>query len=142
MKRYLKMIRPFDYIIVLALLAASFIPYVVFAQTEAHKNAATPQTVYTAVVTHDGKEVYRIRLTGHHGTTRFRYSDGHDYNEIITTGQQIEIKEANCADQVCVRKGKIAKPGQTIVCLPHKLLVSIKSSGHSSGNNTGGLVSE
>ncbi|MCI1986526.1 MAG: NusG domain II-containing protein [Lactobacillus sp.] len=142
MHRYFKMIRPFDYIIVIGLLAASFIPYALFAHAEAVKNAATPKTVYTAVVTHNGQEVYRIRLTGHHGTTKFRYQAGHDWNEIVTTGNQIQISEADCPDQVCVRKGKIAKPGQTIVCLPHKLLIEIKSSGHSSGNNTGGMVTE
>lgn len=136
MKRYLKMIRPFDIVIVVGLLLASFIPYVVFAQHEAEQAKPT-KTVYTAVVTHNGKEVYRIKLTDHQGVTKFRYHDGDDYNEIVTTDHAIEIKEANCQDQVCVRKGKISKPGQTIVCLPHKLLVQIKSNGHSNGNDTG-----
>lgn len=144
MKRYLKMIKPFDIIIVVLLLLASFIPYFIFAHQEATRQAAQPsaKTVYTAVVTHDGKEVYRIKLTGHKGTTTFKYNDGHDWNTIVTTGNQIQIKDANCSDQVCVRKGKISKPGQTIVCLPHKLLIAIKSTGHTSGNNTGGMVTE
>ncbi|WP_407891828.1 NusG domain II-containing protein [Lacticaseibacillus sp. N501-2] len=144
MKHYLHMIKPFDYIIVILLLVASFIPYVVFAHQEATQQAtrSASQPVYTAVVTHNGKEVYRLKLTGHKGTTTWRYNDGHDWNTIVATGNQIQIKDANCQDQVCVRKGKISKPGQTIVCLPHKLLVEIKSTGHSSGNNTGGMVTE
>ncbi|WP_390405141.1 NusG domain II-containing protein [Lacticaseibacillus jixiensis] len=141
MKHYLKMTRPFDYVIVIALLVASFIPYVVFAHEEASK-PKPQQVVYTAVVTHDGKEVYHIRLTGHKGRTTFVYHDGDDENTIVTTGNKIAITEANCKDQICVRKGQIAKPGQTIVCLPHKLLVQINSNSHSSGNNTGGMVSE
>ncbi|MFD1486199.1 NusG domain II-containing protein [Lacticaseibacillus baoqingensis] len=142
MHRYFKMIRPFDYIIVIALLAASFIPYAFFAHAQARTNATSPRTVYTAVVTHDGQTVYHIRLTGHRGTTKFRYHDGHDWNEIVTTDDHIQIASADCPDQVCVRKGQIAKPGQTIVCLPHKLLIEIKSSGRSAGNNTGGMVTE
>lgn len=145
MKHYLKMIKPFDIIIVVLLLIGSFIPYFIFAHQEASRQAAQPtssQAVYTAVVTHDGKEVYRIKLTGHKGTTTWKYNDGHDWNTIVTTGNKIQIKDANCSDQVCVRKGKISKPGQTIVCLPHKLLVEIKSTGHTSGNNTGGMVTE
>lgn len=135
--KYLKMIRPFDVIIVVALLLASFIPYVVFARHEASANAA----VLTAVVTHDGHEVYRIRLTGHTGTTKWRYQDGDHWNEVVTTGHRIAITEANCADQVCVRKGAISRPGDTIVCLPHKLLIEVKSS-HGTSTNTGGVVNE
>ncbi|WP_125705164.1 NusG domain II-containing protein [Lacticaseibacillus daqingensis] len=139
MSRYLKMIRPFDVIIVVALMILSFLPYVLFARAEARANATAETRVLTAVVTHDGQEVYRIKLTGHHGTTTFRYNDGHDENMIVTTGSKIAITEANCGDQVCVRKGQIDKPGDTIVCLPHKLLIEIKSS---KGDTTGGMVAE
>ncbi|MFD1429041.1 NusG domain II-containing protein [Lacticaseibacillus mingshuiensis] len=142
-RKYLHMIRPFDVIIVVALMLAAFIPYVVFARQQAQEKATrTEPAVYTAVVTHDGKEVYRLKLTGHKGTTRFRYNDGDEWNEIVATGSKIAIKEANCKDQVCVREGQISRPGQTIVCLPHKLLIEIKSTTASSGNNTGGMVTE
>lgn len=139
--KYLKMIRPGDIIIIVLLLAASFIPYVVFARQQAEQAQTTPGTdrVLTAYVSHNGKQVYKLRLTGHHGTTRFRFQNGNDYNEIVATGDQIEIQDANCPDQICVKKGKISKPGQTIVCLPHKLLVEIKSS---TGDSGGGMVTE
>ena len=47
------------------------------------------------------------------------------YNLMTITNQGIFIEEANSPDQICVRWGKINKPGQTIVCLPHKLVISI-----------------
>lgn len=34
---------------------------------------------------------------------------------------------ANCPDKVCVHTGFINKPGQSIVCLPHKINVKIVS---------------
>ncbi|WP_262315685.1 NusG domain II-containing protein [Lacticaseibacillus parakribbianus] len=141
MRKYLHMIKPLDVIIVVALMLLSFLPYVLFARHEAASNAQRggQPRVLTAVVSHDGKEVYRIRLTGHTGTSKFRYSDGHDYNEIVTTGSRIAITDANCSDQVCVRKGQISQPGETIVCLPHKLLIEIKSS---TGEQTGGMVTQ
>lgn len=127
--KYLKMIRPGDIIIIVLLLAASFIPYLVFARQQAKAQGPSAGTrVLTAYVTHDGKQVYKIRLTGHRGTSRYHYQAGSEYNDIVTTGDQIQIIDANCPDQVCVKKGRISKPGQTIVCLPHKLLVEIKSS--------------
>lgn len=138
--KYLKMIRPGDIIIIVLLLAASFIPYVVFAHQQAQAHSANAR-ILTAYVTHDGKPVYKIRLTGHKGTSRYRFKAGNEYNEIVTTGDQIQIADANCPDQVCVKKGKISRPGQTIVCLPHKLLVEIKSS-TGTGNGGGGMVTE
>ena len=117
--KYLKMIRPWDVIIVLALMLASFIPYVVFARQQAKAQAA--DQVLTAVVTHDGKEVYHIQLTGHHGVSKFRFKNGNEYNEVVATNEQIEISDA--------------------VCLPHKLLVEIKSS-KAANTGAGGMVTE
>ncbi|WP_203623795.1 MULTISPECIES: NusG domain II-containing protein [unclassified Lacticaseibacillus] len=137
--KYLKMIRPGDIIIIVLLLAASFIPYVVFARQQAAQSQPGSGRTLTAYVTHNGKRVYQIQLTGHHGTSRYHYQAGNEYNDIVTTGDQIQIIDANCPDQVCVKKGRISKPGQTIVCLPHKLLVEIKSS---TGDSGGGMVTE
>lgn len=35
------------------------------------------------------------------------------------------VTEANCPDHLCVRQGKIRYQGESIVCLPHKLVVTI-----------------
>lgn len=143
-KKYLKMIKPFDVIIVLALMVLSFLPYVFFAHSQSEQSAQqqSQQTVYTAVISHAGHTVHKIRLTGHKGVTKWRFTNGSDWNEIQATGQTVRITSADCNDQVCVRRGKISKPGQTIVCLPHKLLIEIKSSHGNSQNNTGGMVTE
>ncbi len=37
------------------------------------------------------------------------------------------MKEADCPDKVCVGMHRISKPGETIVCLPHKLVIAIVS---------------
>ena len=47
--------------------------------------------------------------------------------------------DADCNDLVCVRSfGAISKPGETILCLPHKLIVEVRST---DGINDGGMVS-
>lgn len=38
------------------------------------------------------------------------------------------IQEANCPDKLCVHQKKISNQGETLVCLPHKIVVSIVSS--------------
>ena len=37
------------------------------------------------------------------------------------------MKEADCPDQICVRHKAISKSGESIVCLPHKVVVEISS---------------
>lgn len=36
------------------------------------------------------------------------------------------LSEADCQDQICVNTGKIKYAGQSIICLPHKVVVEIK----------------
>ncbi|ETY74791.1 NusG domain II-containing protein [Lactiplantibacillus fabifermentans] len=154
LKRYGDMIRPFDIIIIIALLILSFTPHAIFAyqkQQQAEQAAKvakkahqkTTGTTYTAVVSHDGKVLKKVNLTNLKKTRHYTYraKDG-DYNTVTFETKRVAITKANCTDQVCVRRGWIHKPGQTIVCLPHKLLIEIKSStGHTqSGGN--GLVTE
>lgn len=35
------------------------------------------------------------------------------------------MKEANCPDQICVNQKAISKEGESIICLPNKIVVSI-----------------
>lgn len=62
---------------------------------------------------------------------------GLDKNKIITLfdgKMQIEIKEkkirvvkSDCPHHICVNRGWIQYSGQTIACVPHKVLIEIKS---------------
>lgn len=47
------------------------------------------------------------------------------YNVITVQDGKVFITEADCRDQICVDHKKIEKIGETIVCLPHKLVVEI-----------------
>jgi hypothetical protein len=38
----------------------------------------------------------------------------------------VQILEADCPDKICVKDGSISKPGQSLVCLPNKVVVEIK----------------
>ncbi|MFC6180689.1 NusG domain II-containing protein [Lactiplantibacillus daowaiensis] len=154
LKRYGGMIRPFDYVIVVALLVLSFTPLVVFSYQQrqqavreaqiAKQQAKQPaRHTLTAVVSHNGTVLKKVNLTDLKQMIHYTYraKDG-DYNRVTFEPKRVAITKANCSDQVCIRRGWIKKPGQTIVCLPHKLLIEIKSStGHvKSGGN--GLVTE
>ncbi len=46
-------------------------------------------------------------------------------NTVVIKNGQIYIKEANCPDELCIKQGKISNAGESIICLPHKLIVRI-----------------
>lgn len=47
-------------------------------------------------------------------------------NLVVIDKGIVRVKEATCHDQICVNQGKISKPGEILVCLPHKLTIEIK----------------
>lgn len=61
-----------------------------------------------------------------------KISEDDDGNVVEIGTGYIVMYKASCPDQICVKTGKISKPGQTIVCLPHKVLITIKE--RSDGN--------
>lgn len=50
-------------------------------------------------------------------------------NKIRIYGGEAYMEEADCPDGYCVRQGKIKGMKQTIVCLPHKLVVEVTGAG-------------
>ncbi|EUJ45992.1 NusG domain II-containing protein [Listeria riparia] len=130
MKEYLHMVKRWDVIIIVLLTILSFLPLAIFTYAKSQEPAppAGSSSKLVAVVKVDGKEFKRVDLTGHKGTKKFRVKaeDG-DYNDIEVKDERIRISGANCNDQVCVRVGFIDKIGQTIVCLPHKVVIEVQS---------------
>lgn len=117
------LLRPWDGIIVVILILLSFAPVVVFSL-----NRVSSPT-QEAVLSVDGKKLKTFDLSDKSQAYTYRYEDKDgDYNLIEVKGNRIRIKEADCGDQICVRRGWIDQSGETIVCLPHKLVIEIKSS--------------
>jgi hypothetical protein len=48
------------------------------------------------------------------------------YNVMIVDDNRVNIIDADCPDKVCVNHSSIENVGETIICLPHKLVVEIK----------------
>ncbi len=49
-----------------------------------------------------------------------------NYNIIQVKQDYIGIKDADCPHKECVKSGEISEPGEMVVCLPNKVLISIK----------------
>ena len=46
-------------------------------------------------------------------------------NTLIIDNGRCYLDDANCPDKLCVNQGIISKSGQSIICLPHKLVITI-----------------
>ena len=76
----------------------------------------------TAVVTVDGEVRAELPLDE---TDSIEIETEWGYNIVHTENGQAFVAEADCRDQICVEHKKIEKTGETIVCLPHKMVVEI-----------------
>jgi len=50
-------------------------------------------------------------------------------NKVIIREGQVSMEFADCPDQYCVKHHAIHARGETIVCLPHRVVVEISSDG-------------
>ena len=70
-----------------------------------------------------------VEVDGEHYATYSLNLDGEyaigDGNTLVIENGKAYMKSADCPDETCVRTGKISKRGQTIVCLPNRVSVTV-----------------
>lgn len=119
-----KMMNSWDKILIIGLLTFALIGLIVIQL----KSGLFPDREKSKLVLHieiDSKEVDRFKLSDLKPGRKLNYDTkfGHNVVEILEDG--VRVYEADCPDQLCVHQGKISKAGEIIVCLPHRLLVSL-----------------
>ena len=78
----------------------------------------------TAAVKVDGNIVYMHPLDKNASVTVEGYQGGS--NTVVIENGTVYMKDADCPDKLCEKTGKISKNGETIVCLPHRVVVEIQ----------------
>lgn len=73
----------------------------------------------------DGEIYEKVELNNLDTTEIIHIENEYGINHIEVDNKGAKVIYANCPDQVCVRTGRIEKPGPIIACLPHKLSVEI-----------------
>lgn len=48
-----------------------------------------------------------------------------DYNILVCQNGQVQMLASNCPDKICVHHNAIAKTGENIICLPHRVVIEI-----------------
>lgn len=79
----------------------------------------------TAVVSVDGEEVERIDLDG--GSAEKRVYSGNGYTLTVELGPEgVQVEASDCPTQDCVHTGTINRGGQSIVCLPARIIIQLE----------------
>ena len=79
-----------------------------------------------AVVKIDGKETERFPLSAN--TEVVIETENNGKNTLVIEDGKAFIKNATCPDKICEGHSKISFKGETIVCLPHKVVIEIVAS--------------
>lgn len=73
-------------------------------------------------VSQNGAEVWQTSLNG----TESTFAVAGDYPlTVAVSGGKVWIAESTCPEGDCVARGTISRPGESIVCLPARVTVSI-----------------
>jgi hypothetical protein len=81
----------------------------------------------TAVISVDGSEVERLSLAGLTETERTIQGNGYTL-QVVLSSEGVRVAEADCPTQDCVHTGTITHGGQSIVCLPGRIVVALEGS--------------
>jgi len=110
-------------VILLIIVAASMAFYLA-------RLAGTSEEVYAEIrVGNVVREVIDLSAVSEPYTKTFRTGNG-GYNVVEVRRGMIRVVEANCPEQIDVRQGWISRPYQSIVCLPHRFVITLYSQRH------------
>ena len=118
----MKVIKKLDIVLIVVLMVISFVPYLMLK-----KNSVGNEDINSnyAIVSVAGKVLKRIELKPDLND-EYIVETSYGSNKVVIRDGAIGIVEADCADGVCVGQGYINKPGQQVVCLPHRLIITIE----------------
>lgn len=115
------MIKKLDIIIIVGLLILSFVPSLVLGLRNNQEYTGTYAEISVA-----GDVVDKIYFKELEVEQNIPIKTSYGENTIHVSKDGIYMVEADCPDEVCLRDGMITKVGQSLVCLPHKLIIEIK----------------
>ena len=83
----------------------------------------TRQAGGTVAVQIDGEPVLKLPLSE---DAQIVLGEGEHTNTLVIRDGKARIVEATCPDQICVRQGAVQYAGESIVCLPHRLVITVE----------------
>lgn len=101
-----------DYVLIAGILLLAVILLVVFQQVWSGDSAVVEVTV-------DGKKYGEYRLD------KDQTIEIHDTNLLKIQDGKADMIDADCPDRLCVEQKAISQNGESIVCLPNQIVVTV-----------------
>lgn len=115
------MLKKLDFVIIGILMLLSFLPEILLGASIGRNFTNT-----YAEITVDGKLYKTIHLSEHIGEEIIEIKTDRGINIIKVSDNQIGIIDADCSDQICMNPEHIQKAGESLVCLPNRVMIAIK----------------
>ncbi len=108
--------KKWDYVLIgsLTLISVIWIIIILGSQSSGDKVVVkvNDKVIYTALLSENSE--YLIKT-------------GNDYNNLVIKDGEAYIDDANCKGLDCVRMGHISRDGESIICIPHSVIVTVES---------------
>lgn len=108
-----------DFVLIVILLTTAF-GFLVFQAYRAKKGASV-------IVQQNGETLWEFSLSEDRtGEEAVRLESEDGYNLLVIEDGKAYIKEADCPDKLCVRQHAISRQGESLICLPHRLVITVE----------------
>jgi hypothetical protein len=89
-----------------------------------------------AIIQVNGREVKRVALGPGQARRTIKIKSGGGYNLVEVEGGRVRVIDADCRDRVCLGMGWAETSGDSIICLPHRVVVRVVGRRASNGVDT------
>lgn len=113
-------IKKADIFVIFLIIISSFLIYIFTNKLQRGNDSSSKKVVITV----DGiifKEVELKENTNLDIDVNTQYGN----NEVHIENGEVHMHESDCKDKICMKMGKISLSGDSIICLPNRLMVKI-----------------
>ncbi len=114
--------RKTDYLLLTAICLIALAGYLFF-------HSSDTKAAKLLIIQHDNKIIQRIDLGKVKAETRLEIPVQDGTLTIMYDKNSAWVASSPCPEKLCVNQGKISKAGQTVACLPEKVLLTVTTPG-------------
>lgn len=90
------------------------------------RQGLSDEDIYVSIQ-YNGEEIRKVIFDRQIVGTTIPIDTELGYNLIEIGDERVRVLEADCPDQIDVKQGWISNKGETLICLPNRLVIELKS---------------
>ncbi len=113
-------LKPADAIIISLVIAFAVVSFIFLPKSAGEK----------FVVTHDGKIILEGELSK---DSEYSINGSLGQMKLLVKDGKISVVKSNCPRKLCIKRGSISKQGDSIICVPNRVIITIQGKGEIDG---------